>query len=93
MNIVGDAMPGASALSAGVQLAEADAPHGEKLEGCALQCGNSSEATLAASKPTAGPRCHVLDPKTVAQALSRSDGPEWEKVLLAEVRSCLALGV
>jgi hypothetical protein len=63
------------------------------LEGCALHCGNGREATLAAVKPIAGPCSHVLDPRTVAEALSRLDGPEWEKVLLAEVGSCLELGV
>jgi hypothetical protein len=68
----GDEMPSAIDLSAQVQLAETDesAPRGGELEGCALHCGNGSEATLDAAKPTAGSRSHVLDPKTVAQALS-----------------------
>jgi hypothetical protein len=38
-------------------------------------------------------RGDVLDPKSVAEALSRPDGPEWEKALLGEVGSCLELGV
>jgi hypothetical protein len=63
--------------------------HAAELEGCALQYGNGSEATLAAAKPTAGPCSQVLDPKTVAEALSRSNGLEREKALLAKVESCL----
>jgi hypothetical protein len=35
----------------------------------------------------------VLDPKSVVEALSRPDGPEWEKALLGEVGSWLELGV
>jgi hypothetical protein len=85
----GDAMPSAPTFSARVQLAETDeaAPRGGELEGCALHCIHGTEVTLAATKPTAGPRSHV--PKTVAEALSRSDGPEWGKALVAEVDSCL----
>jgi hypothetical protein len=46
-----------------------------------------------AAESIAGTRSHALAPSTVAEALSRPDGPEWEKALLAEVGSCLELGV
>jgi hypothetical protein len=66
-------MPSAPSLSARVQLLETDeaAPRGGELVGCALHYGNGSEATLVAAKPTVGPYSHVLNSKTVVEALSR----------------------
>jgi hypothetical protein len=69
------------------------APCGGGPEGCAPRCSSGSAVMIAAVMPIAEPRSHALSPKTVVEALSRPDGPEWEKAIFEEVGSCLELGV
>jgi hypothetical protein len=76
-------------------------------EGWAIRCGAGGAATPITAAETiaeedsrkAGfdPSLQTLwgdvpDPKSVAEALSRPDRPEWANALLGEVGSCLELG-
>jgi hypothetical protein len=77
-------------------------------EGWAIRCGAGGAATPITAAETIAEedsrkagfdpslqtsQGDVPDPKSVAEALSQPDGPEWEKALLGEVGSCLELGV
>jgi hypothetical protein len=95
-------LPSSLVFPVQTQLAKTDAaePCGRKDEGCVPHCRDGSAATLAdgviaparvAFESIAG--THAQAPTAVAEALLRPDGPDWEKALLAEVGSCLKLGV
>jgi hypothetical protein len=92
-----------SPVQAQLDKTDAAEPRGRKVEGCVPHCGDGSTATTLADgviapafvavEWIAGFRSHALALTTVAEALSRPNGPEWKKALLAEVGSHLELGV